>query len=254
MEMPQQGEVRHFRYDAIDLRGKRMRLMDELPTSDAGHIQESLRGVTDVICLDDTPNVMHDLRVHPVGRPDVVAPVEFRQLAIYDEPTEQQRKFAADMLLGLLHEIEVRNASAVKSKRHNIFKVSHAWTEGSTMYLVYTAPPSDRTWGLARDTRWSLINPSPWNDTDDPALYYYLLDLEENWPGRHSSQPGEPETIWWNGGPLDNLIEHQADIPDAHRYTSPPDPSWVSHDPPVFIEPRRYTDPRGPSRPLPGTR
>ena len=97
METPQQGELRHFRYDASGLRGKRMRLMVELPTSDAGHIQESLRGVTDVICLDDTPNVMHDLRVHPVGRPDVVAHVEFRQLAIYDDVTEQQGTFAADV-------------------------------------------------------------------------------------------------------------------------------------------------------------
>jgi hypothetical protein len=85
MEMSQQRDVRHFRYDATGLRGKRMRLMDDLPTSDAGHIQEALIGVTDVICLDDTPNVMHDLRVHPVDRPDVVAYVEFRQLAIYDD-------------------------------------------------------------------------------------------------------------------------------------------------------------------------
>jgi hypothetical protein len=85
MEMSQQSDVRHFRYDATRLRGKRMRLMDDLPTSDAGHIQESLRGVTDVICLEDTPNLMHDLRVHPVDRPDVVARVEFRQLAIYND-------------------------------------------------------------------------------------------------------------------------------------------------------------------------
>jgi hypothetical protein len=90
MEMPQQGEVRHFRYDATGLRGKRMRLTDDLPTSDAGHIQESLRGVTDVICFDDIPNVMHHLRVHPVEQPDVVACVEFRQLAIYcEEPCDE---------------------------------------------------------------------------------------------------------------------------------------------------------------------
>jgi hypothetical protein len=62
-----------------------MRLMDDLPIDDAGHIQDALIGVTDVICLDDTPNVMHDLRVHPVGRPEITAHVEFRQLAIYDD-------------------------------------------------------------------------------------------------------------------------------------------------------------------------
>jgi hypothetical protein len=85
MAMSQQRDVRHFRYDATGLRGRRMRLMDELPTSDAGRIQEALIGVTDVICLDDSPNVMHDLRVHPVGRPAVVGLVEFRQLAIYED-------------------------------------------------------------------------------------------------------------------------------------------------------------------------
>lgn len=78
-------QVQHFPYDATGLRGKRMRLMDDLPTSDAGHVQDALIGVADVICLDDTPNVMHDLTVHPVGRPEVVGRVEFRQLALYNE-------------------------------------------------------------------------------------------------------------------------------------------------------------------------
>jgi hypothetical protein len=80
-----QPKVHHFRYDATGLRGKRMRLMDDLPTSDAGHFQEALMGLTDVVCLDDTPNVMHDLRVHPVGQPDIAARVEFSQLALYDD-------------------------------------------------------------------------------------------------------------------------------------------------------------------------
>lgn len=75
---------RRFRYDATGLRGKQMRLLDDLPTSDAGHPQEALIGVTDVVCLDDTPSVMHDLRVLPVGRPDIVTRVEFRQVALYD--------------------------------------------------------------------------------------------------------------------------------------------------------------------------
>jgi hypothetical protein len=77
--------VRHFRYDATGLRGKRMRVVSDLPTNDAGSVQDALVGVTDVVCLDDTPNVMHDLRVHPVGRPDMAARVEFRQLALYDD-------------------------------------------------------------------------------------------------------------------------------------------------------------------------
>jgi hypothetical protein len=79
------AEVHHFRYDAVGLRGRRMRRMDDDPTSDAGWTQEALLGVTDVICLDDTPSVMHDLLVHPVGQPGIVARVEFRQLALYSE-------------------------------------------------------------------------------------------------------------------------------------------------------------------------
>ncbi len=51
--------------------------MDDVPTSDAGYPQEALIGHTDVNCLDDTPNVLHNLRVHPVGQPDTVALVGF---------------------------------------------------------------------------------------------------------------------------------------------------------------------------------
>ncbi|WP_373167868.1 DUF7161 family protein [Mycobacterium marinum] len=87
MTKPERGSdptVHPFRYDTTGLRGKRMRLMDEMPTSDAGWPQEALIGHTDVICLDDTPDVMHNLRVHPDGHPDVVALVEITQLALYD--------------------------------------------------------------------------------------------------------------------------------------------------------------------------
>jgi len=87
--MPEQPgsepKVHPFRYDATGLRGKRMRLMDDLPTSDSGRPQEALIGLTDVICLDDTPSVLHNLCVHPVGQPDTVALVGFDQLALYDE-------------------------------------------------------------------------------------------------------------------------------------------------------------------------
>lgn len=77
------GEVETFRFDATGLHGRRMRLVDDLPTSDAGQVQEILIGVRDVICVDDTPDVMHNLRVHPVDRPNAVALVEFRQLRLY---------------------------------------------------------------------------------------------------------------------------------------------------------------------------
>jgi len=75
----QEAQVRPFHYDATDLRGKRMRL-----TYDAGQPQEALLGASDVICIDDTPNTLHDLRVHPVGLPDVVFRVDASQLGIYD--------------------------------------------------------------------------------------------------------------------------------------------------------------------------
>jgi hypothetical protein len=76
---------RHFRYDATGLQGKRMRLTDDLPTSDAGRPQEALIGVTDVICLDDTPSVLLNLRVHPVDHPETTGLVEYDQLALYDD-------------------------------------------------------------------------------------------------------------------------------------------------------------------------
>jgi len=89
--------------------------------------------------------------------------------------TESIYRFATDVLRNLLDRIEFENANG-----HEPFLVSHAWTDGPIMYLVYTAPPSDRTWGLARDTRESIIDPGPWPDLDEAVPYYYLLDFEEN--------------------------------------------------------------------------
>ncbi|WP_155764257.1 DUF7161 family protein [Mycobacterium colombiense] len=80
-----QPAVRHFRYDVTGLPGKRMRLLGELPTRDAGHPQEALIAITQVICFDDTPNVMRDLRLPPLGQPDMVARVGFRQLVLNED-------------------------------------------------------------------------------------------------------------------------------------------------------------------------
>lgn len=159
-------------------------------------------------------------------------------------------QIAAAILLQLLHRIEVGNANAAADPRPGryTFLVSHAWTDGASIRIVYTAPPSDRTWGLARDTRQSLINPSAWNEGDDAALYYYLLDLEENWPGHSAREPGEdPYLIWWQGHPLEDLPQYTSTLFEGHRYTPPtPDPSWIDHSVPVVNEPRRYADPNGP--------
>ncbi len=161
-----------------------------------------------------------------------------------DEPIDE---FAAQVLADLLHEIEVRNANRA-SLRNRVFHVSHAWIDGPTLFVVYTTPPSDRIWGLVRDTRRSLVNSGPWNDSDSPGLYYYLLDLEEGWPGNFSREPGEPEIIWWTGDFFEDLAVRADDIPDRHQYTRPPvDPAWIRHEQPTTDEPRRYADPPGPS-------
>ena len=158
------------------------------------------------------------------------------------ETTDAQGAFAADVLRNLLRHIDAEN-----SKGHDPFLVSHAWTQGPIMYLVYSAPPSNRIWGLARDTRESIIDPGPWPDLDEAVLYYYLLDFEENQPSSSFRRPGEPDTIWWFGFPRKGLPERPSDIPAAYRYTpSPEAPSPECSrkpDPPVINEPRRYADP-----------
>ncbi len=168
-------------------------------------------------------------------------------------PTDADRESAATILNELLHRIEVSNANAAAYPRPGrcTYLVTHAWTDGPSIRLVYTAPPSDRIWGLARDTRRSLIDPGPWNETDNPALYYYLLDLDENWPGAESREPGEnDDLIWWRGYPLTHLPAHLSELPEGYRYTSPPpDPQWIDHTPPPVVEPRRYADPNGPLPP-----
>lgn len=139
------------------------------------------------------------------------------------EPPDAEGRFAARILHELLHQIEVRNANAAAYPRAGrlTFTVSHAWVDGPSIRLVYVTPPSDRSWGLARDTRRSLVDPGPWTDADDPARYYYLLDLEEDWPGATSREPGEdPDLIWWLGYPLDDLPGRLSKLPritDTHH-------------------------------------
>ena len=114
------------------------------------------------------------------------------------------------------------------------------------MYLVYEAPPSDVAWGLVRDTRESIIGECPWPDGDEAALYYYLLDLEENWPGRSSREPGEPDVIHWSGhrDAAVGLPERPSDIPDARRHVgSATMPDRHDDTPRVVDEPRRYRNP-----------
>jgi hypothetical protein len=157
------------------------------------------------------------------------------------EATDPRREFAAVVLRNLLRHIDDEN-----SKGHDPFLVSHAWTDGPMMYLVYTAPPSDRTWGLVRDTRESIIDPGPWPDLDEAVLYYYLLDFEEDQPSSSFRRPGELDKIWWFGFPREGLPERPSDIPEAYRYTPSTGASRAKHsrdhDQPV-TEPRLYGNP-----------
>ncbi len=143
-----------------------------------------------------------------------------------DEPqSAAECEFAARVLQELLHRIEVRNANADAhpGPGRYLFLVSHAWTDASSIRLVYITPASDRTWGLARDTRRSLIDPGPWAEDDNAALYYYLLDLEEDWPGAESREPCEDDDlIWWRGYPLTHLPGRLSELPANHRYAPPP--------------------------------
>jgi hypothetical protein len=168
------------------------------------------------------------------------------------EATDAQRAFAADVLRNLLRYIAEHN----NEERH-IFLVSHAWAEGPMMYLVYTAPPLDITWGLARDTSRSLIDPGPWPDLNEAVRYYYILDLEGArppgqlldgiQPSGFSRHPGEPGTILWLGDPCEGLPKRPSDIPEAYRYTPSTGASSAKHgrdqDQPVINEPRRYGNP-----------
>lgn len=132
------------------------------------------------------------------------------------EVADADAEFAADVLRKLLRHIDIKG----RERFHFTYLVSHAWTEGPMMYLVYKAPPSDITWGLARDTRESIIDPNPWPSSDEAALYYYLLDLEENRVSASFRHPGEPDTILWHGFPCESLPERVSDIAETRRYTS----------------------------------
>jgi hypothetical protein len=161
---------------------------------------------------------------------------------------DARRGFAADVLRNLLRHIDAANQKGAIDQRtgHYIFLVSHAWTEGSTMYLVYTAPPSEITWGLVRDTTRSIIDPGPWPSLDEAVLYYYLCDLEENWMSASVGHPGDPDTILWRGFPREGLPERPSDIPEAYRHTPSPVSSSAKpqeQDPSAVGEPRRYADP-----------
>jgi hypothetical protein len=152
---------------------------------------------------------------------------------------DARQRFAADVLAELLRRIEFENSK----NRREPFLVSHAWTEGSMIYLVYTVAPTSIVWGLARDTTESIIDPGPWQPDDDAALNYYLLDLEEARVSASFLHPRDPETILWHGFPIDKVVDRLEGIPAGYRYhplpASPGNAEQVAPD----VEPRRYGNP-----------
>lgn len=135
-------------------------------------------------------------------------------------------EFAADVLRNLLARITEENTEGLGA--FGTFVVSHAWTDGPTMYLVYKAPPSPITWGLVRDTRESIIDTAPWPSLKEAVRYYYLLDLCENRVSAAFPHPGnDPEVILWRGDQLysedstEGLPQRPKDIPDQCRYVDP---------------------------------
>jgi len=112
------------------------------------------------------------------------------------------------------------------------------------MYLAYIGAPSHFTRGPVRHTRPSLIDPGPWLSQDDPALYYYLLNLEEGRVSASFRHPGNPDTILWDGFPREGLPEQPSEIPEAYRYIPPAGASSAmrgrDQDRSVINGPRRY--------------
>lgn len=144
--------------------------------------------------------------------------------------TESSSGFATAVLRNLLAHIAEKNTEGTGI--FGIFSVSHAWTDGPTMYLVYQAPPSPITWGLVRDTRESIIDPAPWPSLEEAVYYYYVLDLCENRVSASFPHPGDdPEVILWRGDQLytedscEGLPERPTDIPDKYRYVDPTGPA-----------------------------
>jgi hypothetical protein len=153
------------------------------------------------------------------------------------EAGPSERQLAVDVLDDLLQRIEMENQNAT----HEPYEVSHAWTAGAMIYVVYTAPPSDRTWGVARDTRQSIVCPGPWRVGDQPALYYYLIDFEENQPSSSFRGPDDDDTIYWFGQSNERLPERTAELPEKHRYARP---STLPAAPKRDVQPRTGTEPR----------
>ncbi|WP_232786866.1 hypothetical protein [Mycolicibacterium aurum] len=80
---------------------------------------------------------------------------------------------------------------------------------------------------------------------DEAALYYFLIDFEENQPSSSPAGLTEANTIYWFGHPLDGLPQRLSDVPDSRRviFAQPQGSATDSQSIPPEQEPRRYADP-----------
>jgi hypothetical protein len=78
-------EFHRFSYEATGLVGRRMHLLTDIPTNDAGVPQDLPEGTTEVISADDVVGPNLSVRVYRADNPDQIAYVAFDQLAIYDD-------------------------------------------------------------------------------------------------------------------------------------------------------------------------
>ena len=68
------------------LKGRRLRVLTDLPTNDAAVPQDQLPScITDVIAAEDDVTILNTVRVHPVGDPRTIAYIRVDQLALYDQ-------------------------------------------------------------------------------------------------------------------------------------------------------------------------
>jgi hypothetical protein len=83
--VPVTSPFQEFDFEVTGLRGKRMRVLVDIPTDDAGVPQDLPAGATDVIALDDEVGPNLSIGVHLAGDPAVTAYVRYDQLALYTD-------------------------------------------------------------------------------------------------------------------------------------------------------------------------
>ncbi|EFV14847.1 DUF7161 family protein [Segniliparus rugosus] len=69
-------------FDSEGLRGRLAKILVDDPVNSGLNPADLPPGTTEVVIVDDTPDVTADLAVHPVGQPDKIAIVHYNALAV----------------------------------------------------------------------------------------------------------------------------------------------------------------------------